>query len=162
MRGRERERERESKWGARGGSRTVRNIYVYEEGRAKQRRRARYRLFPGALVSDLAGDVSVGIQEESGQTTTTTTRGLVSNLRRIYPASPTPSSGAFDLRGRVHTVPARRQSVSPDSRWEIAGTAAIYYRCLQPRTRTFYCERLGGIRLIPRNTCDFIIHKYLR
>lgn len=45
---------------------------------------------------------------------------------------PTPSSGAFDLRERVHTFSALRQSVSPDSRWEIAGAAAIYYRCLQP------------------------------
>lgn len=52
----------------------------------RERERERYRLFPGAPVLDLASDVSVGTPEESGQTTTTTTaRGLVSNLRRIYP-----------------------------------------------------------------------------
>lgn len=44
--------------------------------------------------------------------------------------APTPSSGAFDLRERIHTFSARRQSVSPDSRWEIAGTAVIYYQRL--------------------------------
>lgn len=117
--------------------RTVRNICI-RRTRGKQRRRARYRLFPGAPVSDLAGDVSVGIQEESGQTTTTTTRGVGIEFASYLPEEgvPTPSSGAFDLREGSTHFSARRQSVSPDSRWEIAGTAAIYYRCLQPCTRT--------------------------
>lgn len=130
--------------------------------RGKQRRRARYRLFPGAPVSDLAGDVNVGIQEESGQTTTTTTRGLVSNLRRIYPRK-----ASRRLLPALSTC-GERSTHSPPGDNPFRQTAAGKSLEQPPfitgvcSTRTFYCERLGGIRLIPRNTCDFIIHKYLR
>jgi len=139
-------RERERLNGVSREDPSHREIYVGRT-RGKQRRRARYRLFPGAFVSDLTGDVSVGIQEESGQTTTTT-RGLVSNLRRIYPRKASrrllPAPSTCGNSGRVHTFSARRQSVSPDSHWEIVETAAIYYQCLHPCTQTFYCERLEG------------------
>lgn len=52
---------------------------------------------------------------------------------------PSPSSGVFDLQRRVR---APRQSVSSDSRREIAEAAVIYYRCSHPRACPAYCERL--------------------
>lgn len=144
--GRDSGRGREMLNGVRQGRipRTVRNICI-RRTRGKQRRRARYRLFPGAPVSDLAGDVNVGIQEESRQTTTTT-RGSVSNLRRIYPRKaprrllPAPSTcgkGSHILRPA--TIRFARQPLGNrwNSRHLLPALAAL---C----TRTFYCERLGG------------------
>lgn len=125
--------------------RTVRNICI-RRTRWKRRRRTRYRLFPGALVSDPAGDVSVGTQEESGQTTTTTTRGLVSNLRRIYPRKasrrllPAPSTCG---KGSTHSPPCDnpfRQTAVGKSLEQPPFITGACNRCAW----TFYCERLEG------------------
>lgn len=135
-------------------TRAVKNIYTRRTRKGsnrgkRERERGRYRLFPGALVSDLAGNVSVGTREHSGQTRVEAwyricvvfTRGRRPDAS--FRRSPTCGGGC--------AFPARRQSVSPDSRWEIAveqpsfisGACSIRARSrARARARQLYCERL--------------------